>query len=127
MLEPASRGTRRTRFPPAARIRRSAEYRALSRRARRFHTAHFVVLYTAGSGPGTRTGITVSRRVGNAVIRNRVKRFVREFVRKRKGSLPRSFDLVIIAKPGAGACEHHEIDEELESFWAYLVRRKSRR
>jgi ribonuclease P protein component len=85
------------------------------------------VLYTLGNGPATRTGITVSRKVGNAVVRNRIKRFVREFVRTRTSSLPGSFDLVIIAKPGAGARDHHEINEELESFWTYLARRKSRR
>ena len=109
------------------RIRRSVEYRATSRRARRFHTDHFVVLYTRGAGSTTRTGITVSRRVGNAVIRNRVKRYVREFVRVRMVSLDEPYDLVFIAKPGAGQCEHRQIEGELESFWSYLEGRVGRR
>ena len=85
------------------------------------------MLYTPGSRPGTRTGITVSRKVGNAVIRNRVKRFVREFVRTHTAALPGTYDLVVIAKPGAGACEHVEIDEELATFWGYLARKAGRR
>lgn len=50
-----------------------------------------------------RLGITVSKRVGSAVTRNRIKRLVREFVRHNKSWLPEGHDVVVIAKRSAAA------------------------
>jgi len=51
--------------------------------------------------PARRLGLTVSRKVGNAVARNHVKRRVREWFRVEREALPKDVDLVVIAKPGA--------------------------
>ncbi len=108
------------RFPRGARIRKGIQYRALQREGRRFHTPHFVILYRPGRTGHSRVGITVSRRVGNAVVRNRVKRWVREFSRQNMGLWPRSWDFVVIARPSAGRLEHAEADAELRGFFAHL-------
>ena len=63
-----------------------------------------------------RLGITVSRKVGGAVIRNRVKRRIREWFRSWKVDLDQSFDLVIIAKPGAAALKSPEFQQELSEL-----------
>ena len=63
-----------------------------------------------------RLGITVSRKVGGAVIRNRVKRRIREWFRSWKVDLDQSFDLVIIAKPGAAALKSPELQQELSEL-----------
>jgi ribonuclease P protein component len=107
MTTPAGEG-----FPKTARVRRRGEYLALARTARRRHTAHFVVLSAAGTA-GTRLGITVSRKVGGAVVRNHVKRCVREVFRRDPQRLLPEHDVVVIAKPGAGALSQHEIAVEL--------------
>jgi ribonuclease P protein component len=52
----------------------------------------------AAAAVGPRLGITVGRRVGNAVIRNRVKRNVREWFRGSRGTLPRGSDVIVIAR-----------------------------
>ena len=114
-------------FPKAARIRKRADYRAMSRGARRFHTPHFVVLYRPAGGPFCRAGITVSRRVGNAVVRNRLKRYIREYFRCHARSLDRPWDIIFIAKTGAGSRTHAEVDAELASFWPYVNRRSEGR
>ena len=49
-------------------------------------------------GPGPRIGITVSSKIGNAVARNRVKRWIREVWRSAAADLP-SVDLMVIARP----------------------------
>ncbi len=48
--------------------------------------------------PGTRLGVTVTRKVGPAVKRNRIKRWVREAFRRERGALPPGFDMVWVAK-----------------------------
>jgi len=48
-----------------------------------------------------RVGITVSRKVGKAVVRNRVKRLVREVWRRRRGLLPQGMTVVFVAKKAA--------------------------
>jgi len=107
MTEPAGEG-----FPKAARVRRRREYLALGRTARRRHTPHFVILGEPRTG-GSRLGVTVSKKVGGAVVRNAVKRRLREIFRRDRQRLLSDHDLVIIAKPGAGTLSYAEIAREL--------------
>jgi len=67
--------------------------------------------------PETRLGMTASRKVGNAVVRNRLKRWTREFYRRwpERGSLPGA-DLVIHFKPAAAQASHAALDRELASL-----------
>lgn len=51
--------------------------------------------------PGTRLGVTVTRKVGKAVKRNRIKRLVREAFRRERRSLPEGLDMVWVAKRDA--------------------------
>lgn len=51
----------------------------------------------------------MSRRVGNAVVRNRVKRRIREWFRRERGSIVPAFDLVVIARPPAAALSGSEM------------------
>ena len=91
----------RLTYPKEARIRRRAEFLELQRKGRRRHTEHLVVIRHSARGPVSRLGVTVSRRIGNAVVRNRVKRVLREIFRQRRAMLTPPQDVVVIAKPGA--------------------------
>ena len=62
-------------------------------------------------------GIVVSKKVGNAVIRNRVKRRVRAFLRENAHQHPANLKLVIIAKPDAGEASWQEITSDLNLIW----------
>jgi ribonuclease P protein component len=93
-------------FPKAARIRRRAEYLELQREGRRRHTANLVVIRRPAPGPVSRLGVTVSGRVGNAVVRSRVKRILREIFRARRAEIKPPTDVLIIAKPGADTLSH---------------------
>jgi len=111
------------RFPKAARVRRRAEYLALQRDGRRFHTPHLVLLRRPAVGARPRLGVTVSKRIGNAVVRNRVKRLVREVFRVRQASIRPPIDLVVIAKPGAERLTYAQVAAEFAKSLAIALER----
>lgn len=72
----------------------------------------------------TRLGITVSSKVGNAVVRSRIRRRLREVFRKRRGELPVGIDLVLIARNSA---KDAELDRFQRSFGIIAQRLRSHR
>ena len=99
-------------YPKAARVRRRPEFLTIQRDGQRRHTPHLVVIRRTTSGPGSRLGVTVSKRIGNAVVRNRVKRLLREVFRLRHGDIRPPLDVVVIAKPGAGTLSYAQAATE---------------
>lgn len=88
-----------TRFPATLRVKRGEDFdRAFAGRRRRDHGA--IIVYGARNGlTVTRLGLSVSRKVGGAVARNRVKRLLREAFRAERAGLPAGLDLVLVARP----------------------------
>lgn len=76
---------------------------------------------TSCSGKGVisnrRIGFITSKKIGNAVTRNRVKRLLREIYRLNKSSLCSNIDLVIIAKKSAGELSFHQMEREIIALW----------
>ena len=103
----------RERFPRRSRLTKRSEFLTLSRLGKRVHTSHFVVLSQGNDTGENRLGITVTTRVGKAVTRNRIKRLVREFFRRRRGDAPHARDIVVIAKRGAEKLSLSEVAGEL--------------
>jgi ribonuclease P protein component len=111
-------------FGAADRLHRSAEFLRLQRKGVRVQTGHFV-LYAGDFGDSeerNRLGVTVSRRIGSAVVRNRVKRRVRECFRlSLREQLPGGVSMVVIALGGAGEMRSPAINAELLTGTVSLV------
>jgi ribonuclease P protein component len=84
----------------ARRLLRRREFLAVQERGARLAAREYAVLALERPAPPARLGVTVSSKVANAVVRNRVKRWVREAFREVAGDLP-PVDLVVVARRGA--------------------------
>ncbi len=80
---------------------------------RRIHLTHLVVIYAQGTGQVSRFGMAVSRKVGNAVVRNRVKRRLREVFRHNQDELPGAWDVVFIARGSAAGADLPALERDV--------------
>jgi ribonuclease P protein component len=101
------------RFPKDCRIRKHNIYQLLFRKGRRIALPHFVIYYTMRDSGPARLGTTVSRKVGNAVVRNYCKRQLKEFFRCIRHRLNSPLDLSILARPGAAQLTTEQVRQEL--------------
>jgi ribonuclease P protein component len=85
-------------FPKTARILKRNEYLAIQRSSLRIVTENFIIYGRKRRRRTNRIGITVSKKVGNAAVRNLVKRLVRESFRLNQDALPPELDLVLVAR-----------------------------
>ena len=108
------------------RMRSGREFTAAVRGGRRAGRRTIVVhLSQAPSGEPTRVGFVVSKAVGNAVVRNRVKRRLRHLARERVAALPSGSLLVIRANPAAAQAT--DLGPDLDSaLTGVLAKRQAR-
>jgi ribonuclease P protein component len=104
-------------FPKSHRLLNRGDFVNLNRKGKRYHTAHFVILLFKGRQGFSRLGISASKRTGNAVTRNRIKRLIRECYRLNKTSFPQGWDIILSAKKGAGDLDLWKVREELLGFF----------
>jgi ribonuclease P protein component len=105
------------RFPRASRLTRRLEFEAVLRRGFRVHARYLVIQFLGQSGPSSRLGLTIPRKAGTAVVRNRLRRRLRELFRRRLRPLlseaNRGADVVVRVQPLAGAATFAELAGEM--------------
>jgi ribonuclease P protein component len=105
------------------RLKRRAEFERVQSKGRKVHSARFLFLVLPREEAGTtRIGLTVTRKVANAVGRNRIKRVLREVFRKNRALFPPGCDVVIVAKDRAPGLGYEDARAEVEQSAAALRR-----
>lgn len=114
-----SASSRRSKFPRTRRLLRHADFERVYKQGRRHFAAHMTVFYlprddggSEGSSHGPRVGFTVSKALGGAVVRNRMKRRLREAVRLH-GGISASMDVVINPKKSLLAARFADLQTEV--------------
>ncbi|MDI2130487.1 ribonuclease P protein component [Yinghuangia seranimata] len=124
-------------LPPVNRLRRRDEFAIAVRRGRRTGRPLLVVHLaqpgsatdphaSPGETPPARAGFVVSKAVGPAVVRNRVKRRLRHLVRDRLGLLPEGSLVVVRALPPAAEAEYADLASDLDAALGRLLSRSGR-
>jgi ribonuclease P protein component len=88
-------------FPRGDRFTSKREYDSVFREGRKVVGPAFVLYLLGRDEPGSKLGLAVSRKVGSAVVRNRIKRNIREFYRTHRPDLTGSIALVVVARPAS--------------------------
>jgi ribonuclease P protein component len=114
------------RMPRRRRVRKRADYLAIQGRGQRL-TGTYFLLFARPRPDGAlepRFGVTVSRKVGGAVQRNQVKRWVRESCRRMGADMPAGLDLVFVARPAAAGAGYGPTARELATLARRLRARR---
>lgn len=112
---------KRLAFPKTRRLTKPSEFDQV-RKSGRVQRGKFLVLsVAAGDGNGFRAGFVTSRSLGRAVVRNRVRRRLREIIRKHQHAICDRVWIVTIARANAAAASY----QQLEAEWLRLARRAS--
>lgn len=103
-------------LPRVHRLVDGADLRRVSRRGQRFSTAYFVVSMVPSDAP-TRVGFVVSKQVGGAVTRNKVKRRLREIAQRWLISVPFGGDIVVRASPASATAPYSALSAAWDGVW----------
>lgn len=92
-------------FTPFERIRNKKDFLHLYKKGKRYRGKYFVLIYLSNELAFSRVAIVASKKLGNAVQRNRTKRWLRTLFRRNKKLLAKPFDMILIPRK-----EIHESD-----------------
>lgn len=110
-------------FPRAARLLKHADFDRVYKQGRRHFSSHMTVFYLRQAEGEARIGFTVGRVLGGAVVRNRIKRRLREAVRQRRSVLTDPVDVVVNPKKSVLKAEFPALLEEVSRAFDVIVRK----
>jgi len=100
-------------FPREARLVRRGDFDAVYRAGKRFSSSHFTVFVRRNEFALSRFGFSIKRALGGAVVRNRIRRRLREIVRCHRQEIPTGWDIVIHPKNSVAKAPFAPLTEDL--------------
>ncbi|MGE7676204.1 ribonuclease P protein component [Lysinibacillus sp. NPDC094403] len=97
------------------RVKKNDDFQKVFKKGKSFANRQFVVYFFEKEGQTEfRVGLSVSKKLGNAVTRNQIKRYIRQSIHELKDELKPNMDYVIIARQPAATMDFHEIKQSLQ-------------
>lgn len=96
------------------RIKKNDEFQMIFKKGKSFANRQFVVYCLEEKQEYFRIGLSVSKKVGNAVVRNRIKRYIRQAFLELKEEVNSNMNYIIIARNPAAKLDFHETKKSLE-------------
>jgi ribonuclease P protein component len=109
-------------YTKADRLRKRSEFVHVFQQGRKVQNRHFTAFYCPGQNSASRIGITVTKRVGKAVTRNRIKRIIREHFRLNRECTQPYLDINVIAKKEAVDLTSEEMFYSLNGLFEKIKR-----
>lgn len=106
-------------FPKTARLRKRAEFLQLSSSRNKTTVRGFLVVWRENDLQTARLGITASKKIGCAVVRNRVKRYLREFFRHNRFAMA-AVDVNIIPRRESAQMTYSDVVRELNKAFRFI-------
>jgi ribonuclease P protein component len=100
-------------FPRESRLVRKSEFDAVYRAGKRRSSSHYTVFFRANELPQSRFGFSIKKALGGAVVRNRIRRRLREMVRCHRLEIPTGWDIVIHPKSSVARAEFAALRADL--------------
>ena len=108
-------------FPKSHRVLKRNHFRNVYEEGRKLQFRYFTAFVLAKSEGGTRIGVTATRKIGNAVERNRTRRLIREAFRRNKWLAPTGVDIVINVKRPLVEAQYRDLEGEFIRFLRGIV------
>ena len=112
---------KRNAFTKDDRLLKRSDFLRLSRYGKRIQNRYFIVYISKNDLKRCRLGITVTRKVGKAVTRNRIKRLAREYFRQNRHLIKDHWDISLIAKRESIEVPNHTLLSALENIFVRIA------
>jgi len=97
---------------PHERIRKRNDFLSLYKKGKRYRGKYFNLIYFSNSLNFSRMAVVVSKKIGNSVKRNKIKRWMRSLFRMNKNLLKNSFDIIFVVKKEIQDATWKKLEEE---------------
>ncbi len=94
-------------------LKKTADFQKVYKNGKSYANKYFVMYVLENGTSQNRVGISVSKKVGNSVIRHRVTRLIRESYRLHEGIFNNGLDIVIVARQSAATVDFYQVDSAL--------------
>lgn len=94
-------------------LKKNYDFQHVYKKGKSFANKYLIMYRTDNELGGNRVGISVSKKVGNSIVRHRITRLIRESYRLQEDRFQRGLDIIIIARPGAKGRTYKEIESAL--------------